>query len=88
MDAGKHPVTHIAHAGRYVKIFTEVKFMNKVDNKINQIENAQKLSAVINAFYSSWDQLEKEDIETLMHMASEYADAIKTHLTEMAEGKK
>lgn len=53
MDAGKHPVTHIAHAGRYVKIFTGVKFMNKVDNKINQIENAQKLSAVINAFYSS-----------------------------------
>lgn len=80
--------THIAQAGINFKRFTGVTFMNKVDNQINQLENAQKLSAVINAFHSSWDQLEKEDIETLMHMASEYADAIKTHLTEMAEGKK
>ncbi len=73
------------------RIFNEViknEHSGKLENQINQLANAQKLSAVINAFHFSWDQLEEEDIETLMHVASEYADAIKAYLTEMAEGKK
>ncbi|HIB1507771.1 TPA: hypothetical protein ACWV5T_002389 [Salmonella enterica subsp. enterica serovar Muenchen] len=60
--------------------------MNKAENQINQLENAQKLNAIISALHCSWVELEGEDIETLMNMASEYAGAIKTHLTEMAEG--
>lgn len=62
--------------------------MNKTESEINQLINAQKLNAIISALHCSWMELEGEDIETLMYMASEYANAIKSHLTEMAEGEK
>lgn len=57
-------------------------------HKRKQIENAQRLNAVINALRFSWVELSGDDIEATLNIAFEYANAIKTHLTEMAEGKK
>lgn len=42
-----------------------------------QLENAQKLNAVINALCCSWVELEGEEIETLLSVASEYSESIK-----------
>ncbi|ECO1010783.1 hypothetical protein AA464_11770 [Salmonella enterica subsp. enterica serovar Newport] len=53
-----------------------------------QLENAQKLNAVINALCCSWVELEGEEIETLLSVASEYGESIKSWLTNKAEGEK
>ncbi|HGG5994869.1 TPA: hypothetical protein ACJG4C_003899 [Salmonella enterica subsp. diarizonae serovar 61:r:z53] len=59
----------------------------KLKSEINQLENAQKLNAIINALFYSWIEIDGDDIETLISMASDYASAIKTHLTVIAEGE-
>ncbi|EAM9428699.1 hypothetical protein BCN13_11885 [Salmonella enterica] len=53
-----------------------------------QLENAQKLNAVINALLCSWIELEGENIEALLSVASEYTESIKSWLTNKAEGEK
>lgn len=53
-----------------------------------QFENAQKLNAVINALCCSWVELEGEEIETLLSVASEYGESIKSWLKNKAEGEK
>lgn len=53
-----------------------------------QFENAQKLNAVINALFCSWVELEGEEIETLLSVASEYGESIKSWLKNKAEGEK
>ncbi|EAW9499898.1 hypothetical protein QW46_17655 [Salmonella enterica] len=53
-----------------------------------QLENAQKLNAVINALLCSWIELEGENIEALLSVASEYGESIKSWLTNKAEGEK
>lgn len=62
--------------------------MNKVKNQNNQIENAQRLNAVINAFRFSWVELSGDEIEAMLDIAAEYTCSIESYLTEMAEGKK
>lgn len=57
-------------------------------HKRKQLENAQRLNAVINALYFSWVELNGDDIEDMLNIALEYASEIKSYLTEMAEGKK
>ncbi|EDJ1485892.1 hypothetical protein GE818_06095 [Salmonella enterica] len=58
-----------------------------MSDQIRQLENAQKLNAVINALRFSWAELHGEDIEALMHMATEYTESIKFWLTNKAEGE-
>ncbi|EAP0942976.1 hypothetical protein B7802_07440 [Salmonella enterica] len=71
------------------KVIKNRIFNEDVNNKYSgKLENAQKLSAVLSALYFSWVELAGEDIDVLIYMASEYAGAIKSHLTEMAEGEK
>ncbi|EAO6531120.1 hypothetical protein G0R83_004451 [Salmonella enterica] len=53
-----------------------------------QLENVQKLNAVINALCCSWVELEGEEIETLLSVASEYGESIKSWLKNKAEGEK
>ncbi|ENU7734909.1 hypothetical protein ACE3YX_001424 [Salmonella enterica] len=53
-----------------------------------QLENAQKLNAVISALHYSWTELKGEEIEALMSVASEYGESIKYWLTNKAEGEK
>ncbi|HAG5257476.1 TPA: hypothetical protein G8577_003712 [Salmonella enterica] len=50
-----------------------------------QLENAQKLNAVISALHCSWVELEGEEIETLLSVASEYGESIKSWLIEESE---
>lgn len=52
-----------------------------------QLENAQKLNAVINALCCSWVELEGEEIETLLSVESEYGESIKSWLTNKASEK-
>lgn len=52
-----------------------------------QLENAQKLNGVINALRCSWIELEGENIEALLSVASEYTESIKSWLTNKAEGE-
>ncbi|HAC8237283.1 TPA_asm: hypothetical protein G0G78_12065 [Salmonella enterica] len=52
-----------------------------------QLENAQKLNGVINALLCSWIELEGENIEALLSVASEYTESIKSWLTNKAEGE-
>ncbi|EFP4424637.1 hypothetical protein H1F79_005306 [Salmonella enterica] len=59
-----------------------------MSDQIRQLENAQKLNAVINALRFSWAELRGEDIEALMHVASEYGESIKSYLKNKAEGEK
>ncbi|ENQ3930752.1 hypothetical protein ACEF99_002600 [Salmonella enterica subsp. enterica serovar Newport] len=59
-----------------------------MSDQIRQLENAQKLNAVINALRFSWVELHSEDIEALMHVATEYTESIKSWLTNKAEGEK
>ncbi|EAY4772716.1 hypothetical protein S828_14540 [Salmonella enterica] len=59
-----------------------------MSDQIRQLENAQKLNAVINALRFSWAELHGEDIEALMHVATEYSESIKSWLTNKAEGEK
>ncbi|EBW8394004.1 hypothetical protein A3X38_14710 [Salmonella enterica subsp. enterica serovar Florida] len=59
-----------------------------MSDQIRQLENAQKLNAVINALRFSWAELCGEDIEALMHVATEYSESIKSWLTNKAEGEK
>ncbi|ENH8631328.1 hypothetical protein ABWW30_003943 [Salmonella enterica] len=56
-----------------------------MSEQIRLLENAQKLNAVINALRFSWAELNGEDIEALMHMATEYTESMKTYLTNKAE---
>lgn len=58
-----------------------------MSDQIRQLENAQKLNAVINALRFSWAELYGEDVGTLMDMAYEYSESIKSWLTK-AEGEK
>ncbi|ECI2306496.1 hypothetical protein AH865_07850 [Salmonella enterica subsp. enterica serovar Infantis] len=58
-----------------------------MSDQIRQLENAQKLNAVINALCCSWVELEGEEIETLLSVASEYGESIKSWLTNKAEGE-
>lgn len=57
-------------------------------HKRKQIENTQRLNAVINTLYFSWIELKGEEIEAILNIASEHACEIESYLTEMAEGKK
>ncbi|EJB2593942.1 hypothetical protein MT629_004938 [Salmonella enterica] len=57
-----------------------------MSEQIRLLENAQKLNAVINALRFSWAELNGEDIEALMHMATEYTESMKNYLTNKAEG--
>lgn len=59
-----------------------------MSDQIRQLENAQKLNAVINALRFSWAELHSEDVEALMHVATEYSESIKSWLTNKAEGEK
>ncbi|ECH6755308.1 TPA: hypothetical protein ACGT6A_002281 [Salmonella enterica] len=56
-------------------------------HKRKQIENAQRLNAVINAFRFSWVELSGDEIEAILDIASEHACSIESYLTEMAEGE-
>lgn len=56
-------------------------------HKRKQIENAQRLNAVINALYFSWIELKDDDIEMLLNIACEYTRSIESYLTEMAKGE-
>lgn len=58
-----------------------------MSDQIRQLENAQKLNALINALRFSWAELYGEDVGTLMDMAYEYSESIKSWLTK-AEGEK
>ncbi|EKK3318959.1 hypothetical protein PMI54_004278 [Salmonella enterica] len=53
-----------------------------------QLENAQKLNAVISAFRFSWVELGSDEIETLLSVASEYGESIKSWLTKKEKGEK
>lgn len=57
-------------------------------HKRKQLENAQRLDAVINALYFSWIELKGENIEDMLNIALEYTSEIKSYLTEMAKGEK
>lgn len=59
-----------------------------MSDQIRQLHNAQKLNAVINALRFSWAELHGEDVGTLMDMAYEYSESIKSWLTNKAEGEK
>lgn len=56
-------------------------------HKRKQLENAQRLNAVINALRFSWVELSGDDIEEMLDIAFEYTSEIKSYLTEMAEGE-
>lgn len=56
-------------------------------HKRKQIENAQRLNAVINTLYFSWVELSGDDIETILNIALEYTGEIKSYLTGVAEGE-
>lgn len=58
-----------------------------MSDQIRQLHNAQKLNALINALRFSWAELYGEDVGTLMDMAYEYSESIKSWLTK-AEGEK
>ncbi|EDT3088785.1 hypothetical protein XS16_005264 [Salmonella enterica subsp. enterica serovar Newport] len=58
-----------------------------MSDQIRQLENAQKLNAVINVLRCSWIELEGENIEALLSVASEYTESIKSWLTNKAEGE-
>ncbi|HHP3380860.1 TPA: hypothetical protein ACWV4W_001705 [Salmonella enterica subsp. enterica serovar Muenchen] len=53
-----------------------------------QLENAQKLNAVISAFRFSWVELGSDEIKALLLVAHEYGESIKSWLTNKAEGEK
>ncbi|EAU9424132.1 hypothetical protein EOI87_09905 [Salmonella enterica] len=59
-----------------------------MSDQIRQLKNAQKLNALINALRFSWTELYGEDVGTLMDMAYEYSESIKSWLTNKAEGEK
>lgn len=56
-------------------------------HKQKQIENAQRLNAVINTLYFSWIELKGEEIEAILNIALEYTGEIKSYLTGIAEGE-
>ncbi|EEP9438284.1 hypothetical protein HCO87_003118 [Salmonella enterica subsp. enterica serovar Reading] len=56
-------------------------------HKRKQIENAQRLNAVINAFRFSWVELSGDEIEAILDIAAEYTCSIESYLTEMTEGE-
>lgn len=58
-----------------------------MSDQIRQLHNAQKLNALINALRFSWTELYGEDIGTLMDMAYEYSESIKSWLTSKASEK-
>ncbi|EIP3426975.1 hypothetical protein LSE82_005918 [Salmonella enterica] len=58
-----------------------------MSDQIRQLKNAQKLNALINALRFSWTELYGEDVGTLMDMAYEYTESIKSWLTNKAEGE-
>lgn len=78
-DTGKNPALLTYHI--------QGKAMN-TEQVSKQLENAQKLNAVINALHCSWVELEGEEIETLLSVASEYGESIKSWLTNKAKGEK
>lgn len=57
-------------------------------HKKQQIENAQRLNALINAFRFSWVELSSDEIEAILDIASEHACEIESYLTGVAEGEK
>ncbi|EFQ8337987.1 hypothetical protein HZV21_005085 [Salmonella enterica] len=59
-----------------------------MSDQIRQLHNAQKLNAVINAICCSWAELEGEEIETLLSVAFEYGESIKSWLKNKTEGEK
>lgn len=56
-------------------------------HKRKQIENAQRLNAVINAFRFSWVELSGEEIEAILDIAAEHTCEIESYLTGVAEGE-
>lgn len=78
-DTGKNPALLTYHI--------QGKTMN-TEQVSKQLENAQKLNAVISALHYSWTELKGEEIEALMSVASEYGESIKYWLTNKAEGEK
>lgn len=57
-------------------------------HKRKQLENAQKLNAVISAFRFSWVELSSDEIEVILNIASEYTCSIESYMTGIAEGEK
>ncbi|EEP0994679.1 hypothetical protein HAY25_001628 [Salmonella enterica] len=83
----------VIDGGKVIKsrIFNEVinnEHSGKPENQINQLANAQKLNAIINAFRFSWVELSSDEIEAILNIASEYTCSIESYLTQIAEGKK
>lgn len=75
-DTGKNPALLTYHIQR--------KAMN-TEQVSKQLENAQKLNAVISAFRFSWVELGSDEIEALLSVAHECSRSIKYWLIEESE---
>ncbi|MFI7783479.1 hypothetical protein EN46_06735 [Citrobacter amalonaticus] len=82
----------VIDGGRVIKSRVFNKDINnehsgKFEGEINQLEKAQRLNALINAFRFSWEELSDDEIEAILNIASEYTCSIESYLTGITEGE-